>query len=222
MKNKNLVSTLIILYIVLLSLSLVIFLVTKYFLSSPDQGIVVNLMIWTATLFPVIALVYTYNSWRDQKGSEVLSNISKDCYKDLDNLKDLMKETTTATSYQFRVWVISEDPMKNYNNKYQYMIDELNEKFKDISRTFEIIKRYKSKDHKFKQLVNIFDGNYRSLNKILKKMDIVIGTTEMAKEYKQIGINDTENAAIDLLNEFDSFIDIHLKEYLIDYIFCIK
>lgn len=175
-----------------------------------------------ATFTGVGAAIWISNQWRDQKGSDVLSSISKEIYMDLDKFEDLAKETIDLTCFQFINAVVSEDPLKNFNDKYSYKIDELKEFHKQISRKFEIIKSYKSNDEEFKKLINIFNGTFDSIHKILKDTDIIIISTEMVKEYKIIGTESTKITLDDLLKEYNHFIDTDLKEHLTKYIFCIK
>lgn len=215
------ITTLIIIYFALVAISIALYALIQIFFKS-DTATATGLLGWTATIFATIALLYTFNSWRDQKGSDVLSSISKEIYMDLDKFEDLAKETIDLTCFQFISAVVSEDPLKNFNDKYSYKIDELKEFHKQISRKFEIIKSYKSNDEEFKKLINIFNGTFDSIHKILKDTDIIIISTEMVKEYKIIGTESTKITLDDLLKEYNHFIDTDLKEHLTKYIFCIK
>ena len=84
--KKNLSITLIIIYLALLAVSIAIYALLQLYVKDIDRGTATNLMIWSATLFPSIALIYTFNFWREQKGSEVLSKLSEDVFFRLTNL----------------------------------------------------------------------------------------------------------------------------------------
>lgn len=51
-----------------------------------DITLATNILIWTATLFATIALLYIFNSWRYQKSIDTLSILSKEYYIDLNQL----------------------------------------------------------------------------------------------------------------------------------------
>lgn len=104
-KNFDLYTTLIIIYLALLTLCIALYALIQIYVE--DKGTATNLMIWSATLFPSIALLYTFNSWRDQKSSEVLSEESKLIFKFIHSnyqyFNNLFKETAVyekEKSYQ--------------------------------------------------------------------------------------------------------------------------
>jgi len=82
-KKQNLVVTLTIIYLALLALCLGLYAILQLYVQ--DKGTATNLMIWSATLFPSIALIYTFNFWREQKGSEVLSRLAEESFFKLTN-----------------------------------------------------------------------------------------------------------------------------------------
>lgn len=160
--------------------------------------------------------------WRTQKGSDVLSSISKEIYMDLDDFQDLITETIDLTFFQFLNHTASSDPLKNYNNKYQYKIDDLKEAYERICRKFEIITKYKSKDIELNNKINLLKSYYNSIYNLIKEMDTVIGTTEMVKEYDKERVENIKKTIAETLKDYKEFIDKELKKHLIDYIFCIK
>lgn len=164
-----------------------------------------------------IALYISWQ-WKSQKGSEILSTISKECHSNLNSLKDLAKQTVDSTSYQFSCWIYAEDPTKHYNNKYQYLFDDLNNKMKEIRDSLEVIKTYK-KDNNFDQIVNEFNWMYESIEKEIKEMTIVIGTVNMANKYKQLDVDEKIKVAKDSIREFNNYIDTVLKYKLVKYVF---
>lgn len=93
-RKSNLGVPLTIIYLALVALSLAIYALLNIYVTIPGQSLIMNLLSWTATLFATIALLYTFNSWREQKGSEILSDLCKEIYFDLNNLKSLTIEHT--------------------------------------------------------------------------------------------------------------------------------
>ena len=91
-KNKrfDLATTLIIIYLALLTISIALYALIQIYVE--DKGTATNLMIWSATLFPTIALLYTFNTWRKQKGSEVLSKLSEILFFEIKEFFDISKK----------------------------------------------------------------------------------------------------------------------------------
>ncbi|MEO4184684.1 hypothetical protein [Acinetobacter pittii] len=84
-KKQNLVVNLTFIYLCLLGLCLALYAIMQIYVQEIDRGTATNLMIWSATLFPSIALIYTFHFWREQKGSEVLSRLSEESFFKLTN-----------------------------------------------------------------------------------------------------------------------------------------
>jgi len=73
-KNKPHIGvTLTIIYLALATVSLAIYSLIKQYVNEQNQSIIVGLLGWSATLFATIALLYTFNSWREQKSLEVIA-----------------------------------------------------------------------------------------------------------------------------------------------------
>ncbi len=75
-KNESLMATLLSIYAILLTISIAIYALIQEL--KLNIALTTNLLIWSATLFAPIAVLMTYTSWREQKHSELLSNIAKD------------------------------------------------------------------------------------------------------------------------------------------------
>lgn len=71
-------------YIILTALSYAFYIVLVAVCA--NDAVASALLSWTATMFATISLLYTFNSWREQKGSEVLSSLCKESYIKLNNL----------------------------------------------------------------------------------------------------------------------------------------
>ncbi|MFV5366163.1 hypothetical protein [Acinetobacter oleivorans] len=91
-KNKNLVVNLTIIYLSLLAVCLALYAIMQLYVAEVDRGTATNLMIWSATLFPSIALIYTFNFWREQKGSEVLSRLAEESFFTLTNIAKIHQQ----------------------------------------------------------------------------------------------------------------------------------
>lgn len=74
------ITTLIIIYFALVGVSIALYALIQIFFKS-DTATASSLLSWTATIFATIALLYTFNSWKDQKSSEILSEESKLIFK---------------------------------------------------------------------------------------------------------------------------------------------
>lgn len=73
------ITTLVIIYFTLLAVSIAIYALIQVYID--DKSTASSLLGWTATMFATIALLYTFNGWKDQKSSEILSNESKEIFK---------------------------------------------------------------------------------------------------------------------------------------------
>lgn len=95
MRNKpNLFVTLTITYLALLTVCIAIYAILQLYVKEVDRGTATNLMIWSATLFPSIALLYTFNSWGHQKGTEVIANEAKEAIKNINLYTTAILEST--------------------------------------------------------------------------------------------------------------------------------
>lgn len=104
-KPFSLSTTLIIIYLALLSLCIALYALIQIY--TDDKGTATNLMIWSATLFPSIALIYTFNTWRSQKSTEVIANHSK----------QIIYKLYEVNNYNIKVYSTLSDP-DNFNKKY--------------------------------------------------------------------------------------------------------
>lgn len=59
------ITTLVIIYLALVTISIALYALIQIYVD--DKSTASNLLSWTATLFATIALLYTFNSWREQK-----------------------------------------------------------------------------------------------------------------------------------------------------------
>lgn len=92
-KNKPHIGvTLIIIYLALVAVSLAIYSLINQYVSNQNQSIIVGLLGWSATLFATIALLYTFNSWREQKSLEVIAIEAKSIINELNKSSKLSED----------------------------------------------------------------------------------------------------------------------------------
>ncbi|MEK5757706.1 hypothetical protein [Acinetobacter variabilis] len=72
-KSENLVARLLAVYAIILTLCIAIYAIFQ--LLEVDLTLATNLLLWSAAIFAPIAVLMTYTSWREQKGSEILSRV---------------------------------------------------------------------------------------------------------------------------------------------------
>lgn len=94
-------------YAIILTLCIAIYAIFQ--LLEVDLTLATNLLLWSAAIFAPIAVLMTYTSWREQKGSEILSSMSKDNYASLLELENHLIDVANSVKYQFRSWQLSEN-----------------------------------------------------------------------------------------------------------------
>lgn len=80
-KPFELTTTLVIIYFALVAVSIALYSLIQIFFKA-DTSTASSLLGWTATMFATIALLYTFNAWKNQKKMEELSILAKEIYKD--------------------------------------------------------------------------------------------------------------------------------------------
>lgn len=75
------ITTLTIIYFALVAVSIALYALIQMYVD--DEATASSLLGWSAAMFATIALLYTFNSWRNQKGSEVIAIECKDVFKDI-------------------------------------------------------------------------------------------------------------------------------------------
>ena len=73
------VTTLVIIYSGLVTISIALYALIQMYVE--ERELAASLLSWTATIFATIALLYIFNSWKNQKASEILSYESKLIFK---------------------------------------------------------------------------------------------------------------------------------------------
>ncbi|MGL3044243.1 hypothetical protein ACSJMR_04070 [Acinetobacter pecorum] len=78
-------------YTIILILCIALYAIFK--ILKVDITLATNLLLWSAAIFAPVAVLMTYNSWREeQKGSEVVAILAKDITTDILELRALNNE----------------------------------------------------------------------------------------------------------------------------------
>ena len=157
-KNKkfDLATTLIIIYLALLTISIALYALIQIYVE--DKGTATNLMIWSATLFPTIALLYTFNTWRKQKGSEVLSKLSEILFFEIKEFFDISKKIMEEHRDDILDKVLNniEIPQSKSDTE---LTNHLNLQFENIIHKVYLIYKY-TNNNDIKKYVNEFNDSY--------------------------------------------------------------
>ena len=163
-KSENLVARLLAVYAIILTLCIAIYAIFQ--LLEVDLTLATNLLLWSAAIFAPIAVLMTYTSWREQKGSEILSSMSKDNYASLLELENHLIDVANSVKYQFRSWQLSENREKLFNN--QYLLKLKNRMF-SLKKNLDMIVRYQKENIELKTLVNNFNSECELVNEGYKR-----------------------------------------------------
>lgn len=204
-KNFDLATTLIIIYLALLTLSVAIYALIQIYVD--DKGTATNLMIWSATLFPSIALIYTYNTWRKQKGSEVLSKISEILFFEIKDFFEINKDIMEEHRDDILNKVIKniEIPLSKANTD---LTDKLDLQFQNIIHKVYLIYKYTNNDD-LKKYVQEFNNSYIEYQTFRK--DIYFGMKIIEKtetRLRSIAIN--KNDKNEYLNHRDELGNLYI------------
>ncbi|WP_228761257.1 hypothetical protein [Acinetobacter sp. FDAARGOS_724] len=166
-KSENLVARLLAVYAIILTLCIAIYAIFQ--LLEVDLTLATNLLLWSAAIFAPIAVLMTYTSWREQKGSEILSSMSKDNYASLLELESHLIDVANSVKYQFRSWQLSENREKLFNNQYLFEIEKLKDRTSSLKKNLDMIVRYQKENIELKTLVNNFNSECELVNEGIKE-----------------------------------------------------
>lgn len=155
-KNFDLATTLIIIYLGLLTLCIALYALIQIYVD--DKGTATNLMIWSATLFPSIALLYTYNTWRKQKGSEVLSKISEILFFEIKDFFEISKNIMEEHREDILNKLIKNIEIP-FSKSETELTHEFDLKFQNIIHKVYLIYKYTNNDD-LKKYVQEFNNSY--------------------------------------------------------------
>lgn len=225
MKNKeSFIVTLIVIYLALVFLiGIAVYALIIHF--KLEVTLATNILIWTATLFATIALLYTFNTWRDQKGSEVLSKLSENMFFDMTNIFEINKNIID----EHREIILSK-LLKNIdisiNDIDTIQTKKLDDMIKNLLHNGYLIYKY-TQDEKFKKNMIEFHDAYIEYQVFRKEIYLGMKTIERT-EYssKSIAIDkDNKDEYLDHQNKLtDLGVNLNktgskLSENLLIYIF---
>lgn len=209
MKNKpDLFVTLIIIYLALLTVCVAIYAILQLYVKEIDRGTATNLMIWSATLFPSIALLYTFNTWREQKGSDVLSKLAEEMFFNIANIFDINKKIMK----EHREAILNKVFKKIDLNSIDIETDltrKLDEEIKHVLHSGYLIFKY-TKDEKIKEFMKELNNDYLIYSVIRQEIYVGMKTVEQTENsHKAIAINkDDKN---EYLDHQDKMIELSIK-----------
>lgn len=153
MNKENFVATMLAIYAILLTLCLALYAFIDFF--NIDKSLASNLLVWSATIFGPLVLLLTFNSWRQQKVSEVLSDESKvfysyihDNFQDLTQLIKLVEENGIGDHYYHSI-----------KNRYSLNLQFLN-LYADLLKHINDLKLKSDVDAYIKKLKDVFGEKY--------------------------------------------------------------
>ncbi|WP_333640271.1 hypothetical protein TQH59_10300 [Acinetobacter johnsonii] len=196
-KNKrfDLATTLIIIYLALLTISIALYALIQIYVE--DKGTATNLMIWSATLFPTIALLYTFNTWRKQKGSEVLSKLSEILFFEIKEFFDISKKIMEEHRDDILDKVLNNIEIPKSKSDTE-LTNNLNLQFENIIHKVYLIYKY-TNNNDIKKYVNEFNDSYIEYTtfrkniyfgmKIIKKTETTLKSVAIDKNNKDDYLN---------------------------------
>lgn len=161
--SANFVTTLTIIYLALVAICVAIYHLLINFIPNHDyQSLAVDLLSWSATLFATIALLYTFNSWKEQKRYELAHSISSDIYTKSQNFRSLFANVIIAIHYMHETKKINEI-VKKVESLTTHYCDDLSESYTKLN-----------------YIIN--DGNLTDkFMKLLKSVDEILDLINLAK-----------------------------------------
>lgn len=138
------VANLVGIYTVLLGLSYCFYLIIV--IVKGNDAVSSALLSWSATMFATIALLYTFNSWRDQKVSEILSNEAKDTILVMIKIEKLNNKIANLLS--------TSNPN---NNEIDNLITQYNIQCNDLIEKYDFLKELIKDNNELENIFNKFE-----------------------------------------------------------------
>ncbi|MGQ9372772.1 hypothetical protein ACUM6W_02810 [Acinetobacter tandoii] len=207
-KNKNfdLATTLIIIYLALLTISIALYALIQIYVE--DKGTATNLMIWSATLFPTIALLYTFNTWRKQKGSEVLSKLSEILFFEIKEFFDISKKIMEEHRDDILDKVLNNIEIPKSKSDTE-LTNNLNLQFENIIHKVYLIYKY-TNNNDIKKYVNEFNSSYIQYTTFRKNIYFGMKIVEKTETtLKSVAID--KNNKDDYLNHRDELSKLYVN-----------
>lgn len=198
-ESFDLHTTLIIIYLALVAVSIALYALIQIFVD--DKSTASNLLGWSATLFATIALLYTFNTWREQKSSDALSKFSENLYLELSTLNKKFNDLHRILSENFPVIDVNKETMQKF--------PIVNRELEEFGEKLNIIVTYKN-DEILEQQFNSIQGIILLNQKIqekwcVKEDDVIKYNSDI---YQQIEVFEAE------FKIFKKVIDKVLMDYI--------
>lgn len=199
-KSFDFHTTLIIIYLALVAVSIALYALIQIFVD--DKSTASNLLGWSATLFATIALLYTFNTWREQKGSEALSKLSENLYSDLIDLNKKINQLHRELSERFPVIAVNKETMQKF--------PIVNRELEEFGGKLNIIVTYKN-DEILEQQLSFIKELIEMNQEVLSKW---VADNDDLNKYN----SDLNQQIVKFFEEFNAF-KMRVDKVLMDYIF---
>jgi hypothetical protein len=164
-------------------------------ISKIDKGLASNLLVWSATLFATIALLYTFNSWRNQKASDVIANEAKTISEKL-NLQ--------LITHRGLMW------SKIYDKEYKDHLDQLEIDYRFIERKLNFLEKLIKLEYTNDESDFYLQKKNEYLTQYISFKDS-LNTIYLLENYPVDDLNHLKN--IDLNKLFEQYSIAHLNIY---------
>lgn len=225
-KNFEPTTTLTIIYLALATVSIALYALIQIYVD--DKNTAVGLLGWTGTMFATIALLYTFNSWRKQKGSEMLSKISEIIFFDIKDFFDISKNIMEEHREDILNKLIKniEIPTSKADTE---LTSKLDLQFEKIIHKVYLIHKYTNNDD-LKKYVQEFNSTYIEYKTFRKDIYFGMKTIEKTEtKLRSIAIDKNDkNDKNEYFNHRDQLIKLYidlnksasnLSEEIFNYIF---
>lgn len=163
-----------------------------------DVTLATNILIWSATLFPSIVIIYTFQSWRNQKASEILATEAKVLAEMMRDQQELHRIIITSHTFdkKFESTLIKiKDEFNVLSRKLNFLESIISNVYgtSDLNLFIESKNRYQRCFHSYWEgnknmnLANTYDGAW------VNEMNI----DQLEKHIPQIN-EDASNAHLDM------------------------
>lgn len=204
------ITTLIIIYFALVTVSIALYALIQIFFKS-DTATASSLLGWTATMFATIALLYTFNSWREQKGSEVSSNISTKIYISFDKVSTMIQDLDVL------IYTLIDELKEEDKSEIYDIFDKLvkiSDKNSEIVSLIDIIIDYKS-NLTLKNEVEKYEKNIEDLSFFIEKLEEIYEKWDISDQFlKYNSHKDLEDKILEINKSIKN-----IKELLLPYIY---
>jgi len=169
-KNINYLLNLTFIYLILvLLIGIAIYALIKNF--GIEDTLATNILIWSATLFPSIVIIYTFQSWRNQKASEILATEAKVLAEMMRDQQDLHRNLITSHKFSEKFENSLVQIKEEFNllsrklNFLESIISNVYNKddlvlFTNTKNTFQCKFHSYWEDNKIKNLANTYPGSW--------------------------------------------------------------